>query len=105
MHVYSIRMSLFSISVITKFELGEENIRLVLRDGCIIDDEDVFQQLESNELFVLKADEVLKIPQASSSPSGGPEAGVMCSNIQIFMDKIYLPKSRNLSWEDACMHS
>lgn len=67
--------------VITKFELGEEtgNIRLVLSDGCIIDDEDVFLQLESNELYVLKADEVLNIPQALSTASGGSEAGMPSS--------------------------
>ncbi|XP_062566729.1 uncharacterized protein LOC134229041, partial [Saccostrea cucullata] len=69
--------------VIAKFELGEENTcRLVLRDGCIIDDEDVFQALDSNELFVLKEGEVLQIPQlgqSSSSPSAGPEAGMPSS--------------------------
>lgn len=67
--------------VITKFELGEEtgNIRLVLSDGCIIDDEDVFLQLESSELYVLKADEVFNIPQALSTASGGSEAGMPSS--------------------------
>lgn len=85
--------------------MGEEtgNIRLVLSDGCIIDDEDVFLQLESNELYVLKADEVLNIPQALSTASGGSEAGT-CDVFQICI-KSYLPKSKTCLGKSVAMHA
>lgn len=58
----------------TKFDIST-NIKLVLEDGCIIDDEEAFQMLQGSisEVFCLKEGESLSFagPSTQSSPSAG----------------------------------
>lgn len=58
----------------TKFDIST-NIKLVLEDGCIIDDEEAFQMLQGSisEVFCLKEGESLSFagPSSQSSPSAG----------------------------------
>lgn len=57
----------------TKFDIST-NIKLVLEDGCIIDDEEAFQMLQGSisEVFCLKEGKSLSFagPSSQSSPSG-----------------------------------
>lgn len=55
---------MYSITVVTKFEIANSSFKIVLKDGCQIDDDDAFEHLNevNTVLYLLKENEALALP-------------------------------------------
>lgn len=55
---------MYSITVVTKFEIANSSFKIVLKDGWQIDDDDAFEHLNevNTDLYLLKENEALALP-------------------------------------------